>query len=155
MKHVDHIFGRHIARCPRCIGTSPQPGNGSINRRHARFHAGEDIGEGLAVCVVEMQGQSVHRDVICNRVDHGAGTGRGADPNRVAQTNFVAPYSVERPGHTHHIFQRYVAFIRTAQNTGNITAHLDPGILCFLRNRLKTLDTFFDGTIDILLGEGL
>lgn len=51
---VYDIFGSHVARCSRGVGTSAESADRRIKRTQAHIQRGEYVGERRSVCVVEL-----------------------------------------------------------------------------------------------------
>src|SRR3546814_12344054 len=68
VQQVDDILGGHVARGAAGIGAAAQSGDRGVDHRHAELEAGEDVGERLAVGVVEMHRQEIGRASCRERV---------------------------------------------------------------------------------------
>src|SRR4029079_16652030 len=57
VQQIDHVLGADIAGRPPGVGAAAEPGHGGVEYGNAALHDGEDIGQRLAVGVVEVGGE--------------------------------------------------------------------------------------------------
>src|SRR5690348_9539554 len=93
VEQVEYVLRADVPRRPSGIGAAAQPGNGRIEHGNATLHHGHDIGERLAIGVVEMGGELFPRHLRRNRLDHGHALRRRANADRVAERDLVAAHS--------------------------------------------------------------
>ncbi|KAG1443372.1 hypothetical protein G6F57_018117 [Rhizopus arrhizus] len=123
LQQVDHVFAGDIAAGALGIRATTGAGPGAVDHARAVFQAGGDVGDGLAVGVVEVHGQRRHRNLGGDRLQHRPRLARGTDADGVAQRDFVAAHLVQGTGHAHHVGQRYFALVGAAEHGGHIAAH--------------------------------
>jgi hypothetical protein len=64
VQHVNNVFCSHIPRGSFGIGTTPKTSDTAVNNGNAMLKRNKNIGQGLAVCVVEVNSQLLGIDKV-------------------------------------------------------------------------------------------
>src|SRR5699024_4258510 len=123
VQHVDHVFRGDVAGGASRVGAAAGAGNGTVHHSHAGLQARQDVGQCLAVGIVEVYRQRLHGNYLRHGFEHGAGFGRCADADGVAERDFVTTEVVQTSGDTHHVADRHIALVRTTEHGGDVAAH--------------------------------
>ena len=73
VEQVHHVLACHVAGGPLGIGAAAEAGDGAVDYRHAFLEHSIEVGQRLAVGIVEVGGELVHGDVARHRLDHALG----------------------------------------------------------------------------------
>lgn len=63
MEHVNDVFGGDVASSALGIGTSAEASNAGVNGGDAKLERSSDVGDGLAVGVVEVDSELVEGEI--------------------------------------------------------------------------------------------
>src|SRR5579859_5377548 len=94
---------------------------------HACEQRGVDVGEGLAVGVVEVAGELVDGDTVGDGLDEGGSAVGGADADGVAEGNFIAAAIEEGGGYVGDFGGLDFAFVGATEDAGDVAAYADVG----------------------------
>lgn len=155
VEQVDHVFACHVARCPFRVGAAAEAGDGAVYHRNAFFQHRVEVGQRLAVGVVEVGGELGHGHLAAHRLEHALGLEGGAHADGVAQRHLVAAHLIERLGHFGHLGRGDLALVGAAQHRGDVAAHPHAGGLGAFQHRFEARQGLGHGAVDVLLGEGL
>src|SRR5699024_12013898 len=72
----------HVAGGAFGVGAAAEAGDGAVDHADTFFEYGVEVGDGLAVGVVEVGGELVHGDVAAHRFEHALGGERGRSEER-------------------------------------------------------------------------
>ena len=155
VQHVDHVFGRHIAGRALGIGTAPQPRHGGVELPDTHLQAGQGVGQGLAIGVVEMA-RHVVDIVVLQGGFHGAlHLARCAHAYGVGHTDMLHADVLHQAGQHAHAFGRDLALVRATHGARHGATHTDALDKRGGHHRTETLDALRNRAIDIALAESL
>ena len=155
IKQVKHVLGGNVAGGALGVRAAAQAGDRAVEYGNAFQQAGVDIGQGLAVGVVEVPGELFARDVTTDHLEQAASLPGGASADGVAQRDFVAAHGEQLAGHRSDLLGCDFALIGAAKHAGDIAAHADAVGLGRVHYWDEALQTLGDGAVDVALGESL
>ena len=154
-EHVDHVLGCDIAGRAGGVGAAAETAGGGIDHAAALLHPGIEIGQRLAVGVVEMHREIGHRHVAGDRAQEFPGLQGRADADGVAERDFVAAEVPQHFCNVDHRLRLDLALIGTSEHAGNIAAHPDAVGFGAGEHRLEALDRFRNRAVDVGAGKAL
>ncbi len=90
IQHVHQILGCDIPGSTFRIRTAAQSRHRAVQHRNVKFQAGQDVRQGLAVCVMEVQRDAPDRHVARHAFDQPPRLQWRADADRVAERDLIA-----------------------------------------------------------------
>ena len=113
--------------------------------------AGEDVGEGLAVRVVAVEGEAGGGDEPGDGGQHGLHGAGGRHADRVPQRDLVAAHLVQPGRHARHLLGLDGALVGAARHAGHVAAHRHAVCLGRGHHRLEPGEALLYRAVDVLL----
>ena len=113
--------------------------------------AGEDVGEGLAVRVVAVEGEAGGGDEPGDGGQHGLHGAGGGHADRVPQRDLVAAHLVQPGRHARHLLRLDGALVGAARHAGHVAAHRHAVRLGRGHHRLEAGEALLYRAVDVLL----
>ena len=102
-----------------------------------------------------MDRQRRHRHLRGHRLQHRPRFRRRADADRVAQRDLVAAHRVQLRGDPHHVGERHVALVRTAEHRRDVAAHAHAIGIGAFQDGPEAVQRLRDGGVGVLEVERL
>nr|GEU28319.1 conserved hypothetical protein [Tanacetum cinerariifolium] len=155
LHQVQHILGGDVAGGALGVRAAAQSRDRRVIDRDAHFQAGVDIGQRLAVRVVEVAGQGVDGKFSGGACHHRLRVARGGHADGVGDVDFIATEVAHAAHHVGHGFGRHLALVRAAERAADAAAQAQAVLFGCLRHAFEAGDRFGDRAVDVFLREGL
>jgi hypothetical protein len=153
LHHVQHVLGGDVAGRALGVRAAAQSRYRRVVNRDAQLQAGVDVGQRLAVGIVEVARQAVDAELANGAFHHRLRLARRGHADGVGDVDFVAAQVAHASHHVGHRIERHFALVGAAKGAADAAAQALAAVLGGFRHAFKPGDRFGDRAVDVLLRE--
>src|SRR5947207_8687847 len=144
VEQIEYVFAGDVARRTLGIRTAAESGDGAVERRDPELQRGVNVRQRQTVGIVKMSRLFGDRHCVGDSRYELLGLAGRAGADRVSERNLVTPHRLESARDVADAPGSDLAFIRTAEHAGDVTANANAVRLSRGEHRLRPFEAFRD-----------